>query len=527
MPAQPDLPLSARDASTGADAETTPSLLAGFGRGVGWTYLSLMLTGGSTFLLAAWSVRRVGTAEYGLYALVMAVSTLLCAFDYALGLAVQRSGARAHAAPDSVAAAGHLDAVHAAHAAYLLLGVAGVAATGLAAAVLVLAGPDRIPYLVPTVALLGVATSVELATAALPAVALAARRFSLRNGAAIAGVVVRIVVALATVDHIGVAGLGLAQLAGMVVERALLLRLLHSRVPWFDPRPFLPDRGALRQVTAYAGPLLLLNVSGQLFAVSDFVAIGVLVGASAVGVYQVATLAPLTGFAVLLLGYNVVFPALAGSDDAAGQETATAFLTGLFSYVGGTGLVLVALLRGDIVRLLLGQRSSTAEGVLLTFCGICLANVILHGLASLLIARGRQGLMARVVAIELPANVVLTVVFVVWVGAVGAAVASLATVVMMDFIVFPVISRGEFTSRALSITWRHGLVPAALGGAVAVVAARLALVADSTTPRLVLGVVAAVVLGAVVGLVLLGPEGRRLVHASLGTNHDAPALSAV
>ena len=439
------------------------ALLGGYGRGVGWTYLGLALTGGSTFFLAAWSVRRVGTAQYGLFALVTSLAGLLAVFDYALGLTVQRAGARA--GDDSSSAAGeHRDAVHAAHGAYAVLGLAGLVVAALAAVAAGLLGPGETPYVVQTVALLGGAAALQLGTAALPAVAVACRRFALRTGATAAGVGVRVAVALVTVGRFGVAGLALAHLVGVVAERLVLADVVPRRIPWFRLRPSAPAGGALRGVLAYAGPLLLISMSGQLFAVSDLVAVGVLVGASAVGVYQVAALLPLYLAAVLVVGYNVAFPALAASDDPAGQERATAFLTRLFGYVGGTGLAVVALLRADVVVVLLGHRQELAEDVLLALCAMSLANLLVHGLASLLIARGRQLLMARAVAVELPVNILLTVALVVRFGAVGAAVATLITTMLMDFVILPVVSRGEFARGALTTTVRDGVGPAGARG---------------------------------------------------------------
>jgi O-antigen/teichoic acid export membrane protein len=505
---------------SGLDAPAPPSLLGGYGRGVGWTYLSLLLTGGSTFFLAAWAVRRIGTAQYGLFALVTSVTALLTIFDYALGLTVQRAGARVAAGDE----AEHAETVRAAHGAYVLLGLGGAILTLVAAAGAGAAGPGGRPYLFQTVALLGLSASLQLATAALPAVALAARRFSLRSGAAVVGVSVKVAVAVGTIGRYGVAGLALGQLAGVVVERVVLVRLVRRRIPWFELRPSVPSRSALRAVSGYALPLLLISVSGQLFAVSDLVTVGALVGVSAVGVYQVSSLAPLYIAAALVVGYNVVFPSLAGSDDAGGQEEATMFLTRVFSYVGAAALGLVALLRADVVDLLLGRRDGLAEDVLLVLCVMSLANLLVHGLASLLIARGRHGLMARAVLVELPVNIVLTVALVLTVGAVGAAIGTLLTALLMDFVILPAITRGEFGRPALDVTVRNGVVPAVAGVAVAAVAAQVAGLAEPPAVRVVVGGVAAAVLGAGAGLALLSPGGRRSLRDAFAAGRPSVAL---
>jgi|GEM_PF-2198805 len=502
----------------------SPALLGGFGRGVGWTYLTLLLTGGSTFFLAAWSVRRVGTAQYGLFALVTSLTGLLTIFDYALGLTVQRAGARADSGGDTPEAAEDRATVGSAHGTYVLLGLAGVVVTTIVSAVLGLAGPPDTPYVMQTVALLGVATSLQLGTAALPAVALASRRFALRSGAAVLGVVVRVAVALIFIGRFGVAGLALAQLAGVVCERFVLVRLVRRRIPWFVARPTVPDRQALRKVTGYALPLLVISTSAQLFTVSDLVAVSALVGVAAVGVYQVSSLVPLYLVGILATGYNVVFPALAASDDPAGQEQTTAFLTRVFSYIGATALALVALLRADVIEILLGRRDGVAEDVLTVLCAMAVTNLMVHGLASLLIARGRQRLMATAVAIELPLNLVLTVVLVVAFGVVGAAVGTLVTAAIMDFVILPIVSRGEFGVSALRITVRHGVVPSLAGAAVALVGAQAAGITGGPAVRLAIGVGCAALIGMGAGLALLGEGGRRNLRDALAPARRGPGL---
>lgn len=488
-----------------------PSLLGGYARGVAWTYLGVLLSGASTFFLTAWSVRRVGTAEFGQFAVVASLAGLVAMLDYAVGLAVQRASARVEAAP---AAAAERDAVHAAHGAFAVVGVALAALAGGLGAVLVVAAPARMPRLGATVALFGLATALQMGTAALPAVAAGCRRFALRAPATVAGVAVRVLVAVLAVGRLGVPGLALAHLLGVAADRALLLALLRRRVRWFVARPAAPDRAALRAVVAYAVPLLVLNVSAQVLVVSDLVVVGAVVGASAVGVYQVAALLPLQMAGFLMIGHDVAFPALAGSDDPAGQESATAFLTRVFSFVGGTGLALATVLRADVVRVMLGRPSPLAEKVVAVTCAACLANLMLHGLVSLLIARGEQAAMARLVAVELPVNAVLTVSFVLALGAVGAAVATLATVALMNFVVFPLVCGDRFSHTVVDAVARNGVVPAAAGAAVALAAAAAAGGAGGGAGRLLAAAALAGFSATAAGLVLLGPGGRAtLRHA--------------
>lgn len=76
------------------DCDDAARLFTGFGRDIGWTYLSFLVTGVSNFALAAWSVRRIGADQYGVFALVTSITAMMSVFDYALGLPVQRAAAR-------------------------------------------------------------------------------------------------------------------------------------------------------------------------------------------------------------------------------------------------------------------------------------------------------------------------------------------------------------------------------------------------------------------------------------------------
>lgn len=499
-----------------------PTLLIGFARGVGWTYVGLVLMGSSNIFLAAWTVRRVGTGQFGLFALVTAMAGLLAMFDYALGIAVVRAGGRL-ARQEQTHRAEDLEVVHAAHGGYLMLGAAMVTLTVIGGVGLFVSGPTR-PYLVETVVLLGLATSADLATAAAPGVAVGSRLFSLRTAGIAAGVTVRVIVALCTVDRFSVAGLAAAQFLGVTAERIVILVLLRSRVHWFDARPRIPDARALGRVSRFAGPLVALNISGQLLTVSDILVVAALAGAAAAGVFQVSTMLPLYAGAVLMTGYNVIFPMLAASDDRVVQEDTTSFLTRVFSYLCSVGLMLAIFLRRDVVTVVLGRTSAVGEMVLLLYCATCLINTVLHGMASLLIARGRQHLMSRAVAIELPTNIVLTVAFVGLFGAVGAATATLVTVVLMDFIVFPMITRREFLEPALATVARHGAVPATVGMGTAAAAALIGRMLSTPVARLSVGALSAAILGGVAGMAFLGSKGRTMLRQALTADTKRPLV---
>lgn len=497
-------------------ADTPPApILGGFGHGVLWSYVTLFSTGAATFFTAGWAVRRVGEAGFGVFALATSLTALLLVVDYTIGLSVMHAGARARSSRDVDERSTEAAVVHTAHGALTVTGLATAVATAGITAVLLVAGFRPVPFTAEAVALLGLATSLVLATSALPSLLVAYQRFSLRAAATVAGVVVRIAVVVLATGPFGLAALGLAQLLGVVTERAVMVVLVRRAVPWFSPAPQLPERASLRQVTTFAGPLFLINISGYMFTLSDLAVIGALVGASAVGMYHVGSLLPVYVVAVLVTGYNVVLPALIASDDHTGQEAATAFLTRVFSYLGGAAFGLAAVLRGDIVELLLGHRSSLAENTLLAFCGIGTANVLVHGCAWLLIARGHHRILARAVAVELPLNLVLTIALVWGLGAVGAAVATMATAAFMDFCVLPAVTRGRFRRSVLDVVLGNGLVPAALGVLVAASVGTASRLIQAPSHRVVAAALMVALAGTALGLVLLEDSGRRTLRQAL------------
>ncbi len=498
-----------------ADGPPSLSLLRGFARGVGWTYLGVLATGVGLIFLTGWSVRRVGLEQYGAWALIVSLTNLLAVFDYGLGMSVTHGAARATASwlSDEERAAGR-ELCTVGHSAYALLGGAALVLTAVVTGVVRLTGLRGVSGAAATVALLGVASAVTVGTAALPSLAVGCERFALRAGASVAGVVARVVVVMVTITHMGIAGLALGQLVGIVVERGAIAAKLRRVEPWFRLRPVRPERRAVRRSMSFAMPLLVLNASGQLFALSDLLSVGVLVGSAAVALYQVGALLPLHLKGLIFVGYNVAYPAVAGSADAKAQERATALLTRIVSFVAAVAFATCIVLRGDVVELLSGRTSALSETVLVLLCVAGLLDVGVHGPASLLVARGRQKLMARAVALEIPLNLVLSVGLVVAFGATGAAWATLATVLVMDLLVFPRVSRGQFAQPATVLLLRNCIAPALFGASLALGVAAATAGVGSSAIRVAATAVGAAGLGLAVGTILLRPEDRRQLRTT-------------
>ena len=508
------------------DGPPSPDLLHGFARGVGWTYVGVLATGVGLVFITGWSVRRVGLEEYGAWALVVSLTNLLALFDYGLGMSVTHGAARARStqlAEEDRAEGRELCSVG--HSAYMFLAGAALLIISLAAVIVRVTGLWSVSGVTWTLALLAISSAITVGTAALPSIAMGCQRFALRAVASVGGVLARVVVVVVTIDHLGITGLALAQLVGIVVDRGALAASLRRVEPWFALKPVRPERTAIRRSMSFILPLLLLNGSGQLFALSDLLSVGVLVGSAAVALYQVAALLPLHLKSLIFQGYNVAYPALAGSEDQEAQERATALLTWLVSFVAAVAFATCILLRREVVELLTGRSSSLSETVLVLLCIAGLIDVGLHGPASLLVARGRQALMARAVVLEIPLNVILSVGLVLAVGATGAAWATLTTVLVMDLLVFPLVSRGQFARSALVSVVANCFVPALYGTLVAVVMVAATVGLDSAATRVAASAAGAATVGLVAAAILLPADGRRqlrtmLQRKSAGT--DAP-----
>jgi hypothetical protein len=191
------------------------------------------------------------------------------------------------------------------------------------------------------------------------------------------------------------------------------------------------------------------------------------------------------------------------------QENAVAFLTRVACYGAGISFGALVLLRVDIVSLIVGHSSHLATTVLIVFSGVWIANVPVHGLALLLIARGRQGSFIPLVAVEATANIGLTIGFVFAFGPVGAAFATLVAIVVSNDIVLPFVVRHEFDLSPHRIVWRDGFPSIVIGVAISALAILPFDSLHAGLGRLIVGTVTSIGLGLGIGYFLLGPDGRK------------------
>lgn len=504
--------LEVPSAPPGLLPDSTPSdlVVSGLGRNTLWQYANLLASSLAGLFIVAFALRRLGTAAYGLFALVVTAVGIFNTIDFGLRLSVIRATAHDTDAFATGERAQARSDVEAAHFAYGSIGAAAAlvsAAVGLVAYVTIggLAARDHLPA---TVVLIGLSIGISLGTAVFGGILVGRRQFQVPAIGGLLGVVAEVTLVVLTIDRLRLLALGLGLLVSVAVSQGYAAWWLRRHEPWFRLVPRPHPRGAVRRVAVFAAPLLVLSVAGQVISVTDLLVVGAVATAAAVGLYQAGSALPSQAIALLFTGFDTTYPHLAGTGDAAGQEAAVRFLTRVAAFVGGAVFATMILLRVDVVRVVLGRPSTLAESVLIVFCGVWLANIPAHGPALLLIARGRQRAFVPLVAAEATANLALTAPFALWMGPIGAAVATLATIAVSNLIVFPYLVHREFMDATVWGPTVAAVATMVLGGAAAGIAVAPLLVLTSGWVRLLAGLAAGGVVSCALGLLLLGRNGR-------------------
>jgi PST family polysaccharide transporter len=262
---------------------------------------------------------------------------------------------------------------------------------------------------------------------------LAFRRFSVLN---IASTVARSLVSLGLVY----AGAGLwGVVAGILVERVTTLILLVVMVPW---RPRLEFHWSqFRELFRFSRNLYGDNFVRYFNTNTDFLLTGRLLGASALGVYQLAYNLPhivLTHFSETIS--EVLFPIYCKvQDDHARFRrgfTSTVMLISLVTFPCMAGLAVVA---PEFVRAVYGSKWELAIAPMQILCLAAAANSIFNPLGSLFHSKGRPDIGLKWSLVMLPTTVLAVVLAARWgVGGIAAAMSGLA---LCSFVVVKVTIR--------------------------------------------------------------------------------------
>ncbi len=497
--------------------------VTGLGRNAAWLYLNAGTSAIGGLYLLGFSFRHLGASTYGLYALAATVLGVFGTVDFGLRMFVIRATARDSGSfTDDERRQARSDVEHA-HTTYAVWGFAVLVATGILTLLVALTHDRSIAgkHIPLMVLLVGLSIALNLGTASFAGIPVGRRQFHVPAIGGLAGTGVEIAVVVVTIDRLHLVALGAGFLASVLVSQGYCAWWIRRHEPWFRHLPRRIGWADIRRVASFSAPLLVLSVSGQVISATDLIVVGAVATTAAVGLYRAGSIVPSQATSLLFTGYDTVYPHLAGTTDRDGQESAIRFLTRVAAFVAGATFATVIVLRVDVVVAVTGHTSSLGESVLIVFCCIWLANVPVHGLSLLLIARGRQNVFIRLVGVEASANLALTIVFAVVIGPIGAAYATLVTIVVSNVIVFPHLVRHEVSSGTARRTVLEALAVSAIGGAGAALATCPAFEIGAGWGRLLVGLALGGGLTGALGLVLLRQSGRLVLASMLRSTRAA------
>lgn len=470
-----------RDLERGAARDATWS--------IGQSVIGGILVTGSL----AFGVRHAGEVAFGSYSAITAIFGLAGIIEGAALLSIARAVAKDQPHDDRVSD------LHATKA-MLLASCALLAVVGLVVAQVLPAQLDLDAAMTSdsrvVVALIALSTALTLYAALSAGIARGRRMFALLAVGSVAGEACRLAWILASGEHMGLIGLGLSHLAGAAVTAGMVMvrvtphrKLGRTRI----------TRESTRRLTAFIGPLIILNLDVELSRAADPVIIASRQGAEATSLFRIGATLP-TRLAVLIRkALDVIYPLLVASPTESEQRDLMHTATRVASYVGGVIAALTIVLRQDLVEVLLGHRNNDAAIVLAYSALASGLDVCVHPGVLRLVAAGAQNRLARWAPFELVANVGMTWVLVGHLGLAGAGIATLLTFVMIDLVIFPIVYRQYTNTREALLLVTDMVTSMALGGACAVALAAPTALAMSPGPTriIVVGLIGSIVPAAV------------------------------
>jgi O-antigen/teichoic acid export membrane protein len=276
---------------------------------------------------------------------------------------------------------------------------------------------------------------------------------------------------------------------GIVLLAALTLGLTLFRLtlPLFWLRREFPElrlsreylsRPAVKELASVSTSNFLVHLANKVVFSTDVVVVGILLGARAAALYAVPAKLFQLAFGLCSVGAILMFPAFAEHEGAQEAERSRRLLlVGLRgSIAAGLVVAIPLLVIPDLVIEAWLRKDTFGESspVLALLAVVILVHQPIYLLTNYLIARGRQGEIARALIAGTALNVVLSVALLETVGLWGVAVATLAADVALLLYVVPslaapaaALSAADFARATL-----RPLLPAAAAGIPLVLVAR-------------------------------------------------------
>ncbi len=436
-----------------------------------YTLLALNIVLG--LFLMPFTVRHLGTSEYGLWMLVASFTYYFQLLDLGYGSGLVRHITEADTRGDVAGVNRVLSTFVVVYGALGALAAGGV----LAITLFVIPHfpnlrPDEVSRAQLLLIIMGVRIAVGFPMTVFGAVTTSRQRFALNNSVAIA-----VAIANALVTYLVlVAGHGLVPLVAAtsaigIVSYAAYGWTARRAFPQMHIRPSLFDRRIVREVTAFSVYLFLIDVAIQIGFNLDNIIVGGFLGTAAVGVYAVSLRLADYQRQLCVQFNSLLFPVIVRLGAARQREVLRDIL------VEGTRIALV--LVGGITVCLIGFGEPLIrawmgpgfEGAIAPLYVLAITGVVLVGqgpLGNLLLGTGRHRLVAMAALLEALCNLALSLVLIRRFGLIGVAVGTAVPVVVANlFVLLPIACReagvrtGAFLTK-VALAPLVGAVPATL-----------------------------------------------------------------
>jgi O-antigen/teichoic acid export membrane protein len=454
-----------------ATTAAAPSPARNLAAGTASKYLVLGVNIALGVFLLPFTVRHLGTADYGLWMLVASMTYYFQLLDLGYGSGVVRHVAEADARGDIPRVNQILSTFVAVY------GAIGLAAAAGAAAIVVWVIP-RFPNLTPeqigraqaVLALIAVRIAIGFPMTVFGAATTARQRFALNNLVALAvalanGLVTYFVLSL---------GYGLVPLVAATTAVALASYAAYAwtarrALPELRIRRSFFNRALVREVTAFSMYLFVIDIAVQIGFNLDNVVIGAVMGTSAVAVYAVALRLADYQRQMCSQFNSLLFPVVvrySAEGDAAALRTTLVEATRIaLTLVVGVTVCVIGF--GD--SLILRWMGPGFEMTVPPLYVLAVTGIVLVGqgpLGNVLLATGRHRLVAFVSLAEALANLVLSLLLVRRYGILGVAIGTAVPVFAANlFILLPAACRQAGLTvrsfgRSVAVAPLIGAVPA-------------------------------------------------------------------
>lgn len=402
---------------------------------------SAALAGAYTIWLTSFLLGLLGSSAYGTWATVTAILTPLLVLDAGLGLLV----IRATAAHGTGKAGASVEAMTA-HGLYLGLGliglVLGLALGLLPGPLLGLSGADAQQARL-TAWTLALDFGLIIGTSALPGLLRGRRRYDAIFVASLLQILAAVALTLVLVPSMGLVGAAVAQLVSHGIGRLVQFVLVRRLVPWFSPRPHVPQWAYLRSVVRFSAPLIVISLASQISFSTDVIVVGAVAGAAAASSIAVGARLPILAVSLLSIATDVLFPVFVEEERLRPDRPPALLRRALFAagLMGGCAFLFLASARTEILAIWVPGVDPIAGTVFAIYCATWAIHTPAHVLALVIVSRARHAVLAPLVFIESIVNLLLSIALVLLIGPVGAAVGSFIAVGVSNVVVLPLVMR--------------------------------------------------------------------------------------